>query len=52
MSISSKLGKLIDFYNGKENICIRDNNYEWIEVYPENGKYAITIMYDDKGNLI
>lgn len=39
-------------YNGKENICIKDNNYEWIEVYPENGKYAITIMYDDKGKLI
>ena len=38
--------------NGKENICIRDNNYEWIEVYPENGKSAITIMYDDRGNLI
>lgn len=39
-------------YNGEENICIRDNNYEWIEVYPADGKYAITIMYDDKGNLI
>jgi hypothetical protein len=39
-------------YNGEENICIRDNNYEWIEVYPIEGKYAITIMYDDNGNLI
>lgn len=38
--------------NGKETICIRDNNYEWIEVYPENGKYAITIMFDDNNNLI
>ena len=38
--------------NGKENICIKDNNYEWFEVYPDNGKYAITIMFDDKGNLI
>ena len=38
--------------NGKENICIKDNNYEWIEVYPADEKYAITIMYDDKGNLI
>lgn len=38
--------------NGKEFICIRDNNYEWIEVYPDNGKYAITIMHDDKNNLI
>ena len=39
-------------FNGKEKICIRDNNYEWIEVYPDNGRYAITIMYDDKSNLI
>lgn len=38
--------------NGINEICIKDNNYEWIEVYPTNGKYAITIMYDDKGNLI
>ena len=39
-------------YNGKENVCIKDNDYEWIEVYPNNGKYAFTIMFDDKGNLI
>ncbi len=39
-------------YNGKENICIKDNDYEWIEVYPTNGNFAITIMYDNKGNLI
>lgn len=38
--------------NGINEICIRDNNFEWIEVYPTNGKYSITIMYDDKGNLI
>ncbi len=39
-------------YNEKEYICIKDNNYEWIEVYPDGGNYAITIMYDDKGNFI
>lgn len=39
-------------YNGKENICIKDNDFEWIEVYPTNENYAITIMYDNKGNLI
>ena len=38
--------------NGKENVCIKDNGYEWIEVYPLDGKYAITIMYDNNGNLI
>ena len=38
--------------NGINDICIKDNDYEWIEVYPDNGKYALTIMLDDKGNLI
>ena len=38
--------------NGKENICIRNNDYEWIEVYPDNSKYVITIMFDDNNNLI
>lgn len=44
--------KPLSVYNGEETICIKDNNYEWIEVYPTEGKYSITIMYDDKGNLI
>lgn len=39
-------------YNGTNNICIKDENYEWFEVYPDNGKYAITIMFDDNNNLI
>lgn len=39
-------------FNGKEEVCIKNNDYEWIEVYPTNGKFAITIMYDNKGNLI
>ena len=33
-------------------ICIKDNNYVWYEVYPDNANYAITIIYDDKGNLV
>lgn len=28
------------------------DNYVWYMAYPDNGKYAITIMYDDKQNLI
>ena len=32
--------------------CILDENYEWLEIYPDNEKYAITVMYDDKKNLI
>lgn len=38
--------------NGKNKICIKDENYEWFEVYPDNGKYAITIIFDNNDNLI
>lgn len=38
--------------NGLETICIKDNNYEWFELYPDNGKYALTIMFDDDNKLI
>lgn len=38
--------------NGVEEICIKNENYEWIEVYPDNSNYALTIMFDDKQNLI
>ncbi len=38
--------------NGKTEICIKNENYEWFEVYPDNGKYAITIMFDENKNLI
>lgn len=32
--------------------CILNENYVWLEIYPDNEKYAITVMYDDKKNLI
>ena len=38
--------------NGVEEICIKNENYEWIEVYPDNSNYALTIMFDDNENLI
>lgn len=38
--------------NGVADVCIKDNNYEWFELYPDNGNYALTIMFDDKDNLI
>lgn len=38
--------------NGVSEICIKDNGYEWFEVYPDNENYAITIMFDEKSNLI
>ena len=36
---------------GKEE-CIFANNYKWLEIYPDNEKYAITVMYDNNNNLI
>ena len=38
--------------NEVREFCIKDNDYEWFEVYPDNANYAITIMFDDKLNLI
>ena len=38
--------------NGSEKLCIIDNGYSLIEAYPDNGKYALTIMFDDHGKLI
>lgn len=38
--------------NGVEDICVKNDNYEWLEVYPDNSNYAITVMFDDKQNLI
>ena len=38
--------------NGKEKLCIINNGYSLIEAYPDNGKYALTIMFDDRGKLI
>lgn len=37
---------------GDATICIIDENYVWIELYPDDETYAITIKYDDKDNLI
>ncbi len=38
--------------NEIHKVCIKDNDYEWYLVYPDNGKYAITIVYDDKDELV
>lgn len=37
---------------GNEILCIINNGYSLIEAYPDNGKYALTIMFDDCGKLI
>lgn len=38
--------------DGDFAVCLLDEGYVWIEVYPDDENYAITIMYDDKNNLI
>ena len=38
--------------NGIDNVCIQDEKYEWIEVYPDNANYAITIMFDADNKLV
>lgn len=39
-------------FNGLYNIKIIDNGYEWIMLYPDNEFYSITIIYDNKNNLV
>lgn len=32
--------------------CILSKNYKWLEIYPDNEKYAITAMYNEKEELV
>lgn len=42
------------FVNNKifSNMCIKNKNYFWFELFPKNDNYLITIMFDDKHNII
>ena len=48
----NNIDKPLIVFDGKNNICISDNGYEWIEVYPDKGNYAITIIFDQNKNII
>ncbi len=37
---------------GEKTICIIGNSNSLIEAYPDGGKYALTIMFDDNGTLV
>lgn len=37
---------------GNEMFCLINNGYSLIEAYPDEGKYALTIIFDDNGVLI
>lgn len=39
-------------YNGFYDMCIYDTGYEWIMLYPSNGNFSITIIYDNNSNLV
>lgn len=46
------LEKPFSVYNGIDYVCIQDENYEWIEVYPDNANYTLTIMFNADHKLI
>ena len=47
-----KSGKALIVNNGVSDICIKNIGYEWLQVYPDDAKYAITIMFDSDKKLI
>ena len=38
--------------NGLSEVCLYDNEYEWLELYPKDENYALTIMFDNNKNII
>lgn len=46
-----KANKVI-FVQRESEICIVADGYCWIEMYPEKENYAITTIFDNKGNLV
>lgn len=38
--------------NGLYDLCIVNNDYTWIELFPDNYNYVLTIMFDNNNNLI
>lgn len=48
----SDIEKPLIVNNGYYDLCIIDNGYDWIGLYPDDNNYALTIMFDNNGNLI
>ncbi len=38
--------------NEKKNICIGDVGYKWLQVAPKNENWWLTVVFDDRDNLI
>lgn len=47
-----KCNERVMVYDGTKTVCIRDDGYVWILVYPDGANYAITIIFDDKMRLV
>lgn len=47
-----KVDKPIKVKVQDEEYFIKNDNYIWYEVYPDNSNYALTIMYDENNELI
>lgn len=38
--------------NGKNEVCIANNGYSWLQHFPIGKKYSVTTMFDDKGEIV
>ena len=47
-----KCDKPLIVNDGTKDLCIKDNDYTWILVYPNDSHYTLTIIFDDKMNLV
>lgn len=50
--IKVKVDKPVIVNDSIKNICVKDNDYEWILAYPDGENYAITIMFDKVGKIV
>ena len=48
----NKVDKPIKVKVEDKEYYIKNDNYIWYEIYPDNSNYALTIMYDDNNELI
>lgn len=47
-----KVEKPLIVHDDNYTACIMDENYEWLEIYPDNKKYTLIAMLDENKNLI
>ena len=47
-----KVDKPIKVKVDEKEYFIKNDNYAWYEIYPDNANYALTIMYDENNNIV